>query len=136
MRTAGAELAFAWQPSKEWKLRATYNFFDDDIERELESSPLAPNASRHRFTIGGVYRTARLELALDWRHVQGFDWRSGLYVGPVPTHDVVNARALYDLAPGWSLAADVENLLDSNHYEQFGANLLKRRALLSIRRTW
>lgn len=132
----GAEVGAVWAPGTHWTVRARYGFFDDEVEDELPASPVAPNASRHRYGVDGTYRSEKLSISVGWRHVQAFCWRSGLTVGLVPTYDVVNAQVFVSVAPGWSAVLDVENLLDERHYEQFGADLLERRALVSLRRTW
>jgi len=132
----GAEVGAVWAPGEHWVVRARYGYFDDDVKDELPASPVAPNTSRHRYGVDGTYRNEKLSVSVGWRHVQAFRWRSGLTVGPVPTYDVVNAQVFVALAPEWTAVLDVENLLDERHYEQFGADLLERRTLVSLRRTW
>ena len=43
---------------------------------------------------------------------------------------------LFDLTPSWKLGVDVSNLLDKEHWESFGGDLLSRRALAHVSYTW
>ena len=49
---------------------------------------------------------------------------------------VSDIQVLYAVMPPVSIAIDIENALNSRHYEVFGGDLLARRALVSLKYGW
>jgi hypothetical protein len=68
--------------------------------------------------------------------VSAFDWVSGVYAGRVPAYGIADARASVPLGRGTTLGVDVTNLLDHAHYQMFGGDFLRRRALAYLTATW
>ena len=132
----GAELAATYSWRQRWLLDFNYDYFDFTIREQAPESPLTPNTPRHRLALGLTYRGERSSAALKVRRVQRFDWASGIFVGPVPAYGVVDLAANSQLRPGWEVGVDVANLLDHEHYEIFGGDLLRRRALLYVSHSW
>ena len=66
------------------------------------------------------------------RWVDAFRWSTGVFVGDVPSYTTVDLDAQYRVAREWSLGVSVKNLLDDQHYEYFGAAILRRRALVHV----
>jgi hypothetical protein len=61
--------------------------------------------------------------------VDGFPWLAGTDVGPVPSYGVVDLNGSYRLTRHITAGADAANLLDNDHQEAFGGDLLDRRML-------
>ena len=80
----------------------------------------------------GTHKRACAHASVGYRWVDGFEWRSGVHVGPVPSYDVIDVSGFYDLSPKVRLGWNVSNLFDKNHYQMFGGDLLRRRAVASI----
>ena len=57
-------------------------------------------------------------------------------MGDVPSYDVVDLGLGYDINDNWQVGVDVSNLLDDEHYQAFGGDLLSRRALGHVTFTW
>ena len=57
-------------------------------------------------------------------------------MGPVPTYNVSDLNVLYRLAQRWQLGANVSNVFDRRHYEMFGGDILRRRALVNLTAIW
>ena len=73
---------------------------------------------------------------LRYRWVNGFDFSSGIFHGPVPTYNVVDFGATYRLSPHWEMGANIANLLNNHHYEEFGGDILRRLCLGYIAYSW
>jgi outer membrane receptor protein involved in Fe transport len=54
----------------------------------------------------------------------------------VPSYGVLDVNASYKLTEHVTAGADVANLLDNVHYEAFGGDLLRRRALGHLTYSW
>ena len=59
-----------------------------------------------------------------------------MFVGPVPSYDVVNATANFHINDTFGIGVDVANALDNKHWETFGGDILKRRALGYVSVNW
>lgn len=134
VRTEGVELGATFAATRKLTVDASYTFFDFEVTRG--GGPLAPNAPRHAASIGVTYAGDRADLSATLRHVGRFDWQDGFYAGEVPSYEVIDAIAAWRLHEQWKVALDVSNVLDAEHYETFGGNLIGRRALASVRYEW
>lgn len=132
----GVDLSVTVQLDTQWRLDGNYGWFAFTIDNNAPDIPLEPNTPRHQGAAGVTYVSPRFDAALRARFVQGFDWVSGIYAGPVPSYGVVDAQANFPVTPVVSIGVDVANLLDHSHYEMFGGDLLGRRALAHLTVGW
>ena len=110
--------------------------FDFDVKDETPGVALNPNAPTHKAAFAVVFQRDRLSLSAKYRWVNGFDWASGIYAGPVSSYSVAEVNALFSLSEHWQLGANVSNLLNNEHYEMFGGDILGRRALAHLSFRW
>ena len=131
----GVEVSLNSRLGDRWSVDLGYAWFDFDVLDRLPDDPALPNSSENRFSASIAYTGDRFDAALRGRDVEGFDWSAGLYKGPVPSYEVVDltANLTFDR---FRVGIDVSNLLDEEHYEFFGADLLGRRALVHLGFTW
>jgi len=59
-----------------------------------------------------------------------------VFVGPVPDYDVVNLSTSYRINDLFGVGLDVSNALDNKHWETFGGDILRRRALGFVSLNW
>jgi outer membrane receptor protein involved in Fe transport len=116
----------------------SYSWFDFDIRDELPglASLLLPNSPRHKASVGVAYERPRLGASLDARWVDAFAWGVGPFVGTVEAYWVADLTAHYDLSARVTAELNVANLLDHRHWQSFGGDVLRRRALASLRYRW
>ncbi len=133
--TEGVELSLSRLIGERWSVDLGYAWFDFDIRDPLPDDPALPNSSENRFNASLTYLGDGFDAALRMRHVEGFEWSAGLYRGPVPSYDVVDLTANRALGR-FRVGIDVSNLLDEEHYEFFGGDLIGRRALVHVDVTW
>jgi outer membrane receptor protein involved in Fe transport len=132
----GVELGAQVAATPHLTLDAGYDFFDFDIVEATPGTDIHPNAPRRQGSLGATYREGPLTAALHYRRVARFDWSSGIFVGPVPAYGVANLDASYQINDGWQVGLNVSNLANEIHYEVFGGDLLRRRALVWLGRSW
>jgi outer membrane receptor protein involved in Fe transport len=118
------------------RLGAGLSWFDYDIARQAAENPLAPNRPEWQTALSAGWVAERFDVNVDWRWSDGFDYHSGIFVGPVPSYSVVDLAANYKIDTRWSVGLSVANALDHQHYETFGGDLLGRRALVHATLNW
>lgn len=132
--TSGLELGLQKLLPHSLTFDLAYNYFDFDVLEAAPENPLAPNTPRHRVVASLTYSGERFTAALRTQWVDRFAWRSGFYVGDVPSYRVTDLSVLCDVNDSWTVGLDVANAFDEVHYEMFGGSLLRRRALLHATR--
>lgn len=133
--TQGLEVSMVYSISPSLRAELSYSYLDFDAREEAVESPIAPNAPRHKGSLSLTYTGQRFDMSVKARHSDRFDWRGGLLSGPVPAYDVVDLSANLPLG-SWSLGINVSNLLDERHYQIFGGDILRRRALIRFSYSW
>ncbi len=131
----GIEVSVNSRLGDRWSVDLGYAWFDFDIRDRLPDDPALPNSSENRFNAGITFTGDRFDVALRARSVEGFDWSAGLFKGPVPSYEVVDLT-VNQTFDRFRVGIDVSNLLDEEHYESFGADLIGRRALVHLDFTW
>jgi outer membrane receptor protein involved in Fe transport len=106
------------------------------VKEQNQRDVLLPNAPENKYTAGLAYRGGKLSGALKYRWVDDFPWAAGIFVGDVPSYDLVDLGLSYQITNNWEVGVDVSNLLDDEHYESFGGDLLSRRALGHVSFSW
>ncbi len=121
--TWGAEVALAWEPSRRWRLRTAYSFFQEKIHEEDGFSLIGEDSSpRHQMSIlSCVDLPGNLEWDLWFRYVDELSARG------------IDAYATLDMRVGWKPIRNLEisvtgqNLLDPEHPEFYEGALLAPR---------
>ena len=134
--TQGIDVGLNFYLTDRWLVDASYSWFDFDVKEKLAADQLLPNAPENKYTAGITYNGDRLGSSLKYRWVEGFPWAAGIFIGEVPSYDVVDLSATYRLTDHVELGLDVTNLFDDEHYQSFGGDLLARRALGNVRLSW
>jgi iron complex outermembrane receptor protein len=121
---------------RRWSVDASYSHFNYDIRREAPENPLAPNRGTSQLSLGAAFQAERFDAGISYRWSDAFDYISGIFVGRVPSFGVVEGHLSYELRENLTLGLNVTNLLDDEHYEVFGGDILQRRALGSVTYSW
>ena len=132
----GMELGVNWMVHPRVMLDANYGWFGFTVREKSFAADVHPNVPAHQASGGLSYLSGPVTAALHYRWADRFQWASGIFVGPVPAYGVATLDASYRLQPGWSLGVNVSNLLNNVHYEVFGGDLLRRRVVGWLGRSW
>ncbi|HEX9945787.1 MAG TPA: TonB-dependent receptor [Thermoanaerobaculia bacterium] len=127
--TQGVDVAFNYYVTSRWLADFSYSWFDFEVKERNERDQLLPNAPENKFNVGLAYNADRFGASVKYRWVDDFPWAAGVFVGNVPSYDIVDLGFLYKLNDNWQFGVDVSNALDEEHWESFGGDLLSRRAL-------
>lgn len=134
--TQGVELAVNYYMTPNWIIDANYAWFDFEVQSQAFGDELFPNAPEHKYNLGLTYRAGALDASIKYRWVDDYYWAAGIFKGPVESYDVVNLGANYRFSDNFGVGVTVSNVLDSNHYESFGGDILARRALATVTLGW
>ena len=130
----GADLSFAYYPNETWTFMGNYSYVSEDLFPNLDDiGDVALNAPRHKFNIGAEYKlpNAPLTLGGKLRYRGSFPMNSGVYMGPVDSHTIVDLNASYQLPFSNDrfklvLSAEASNLLNQKYRSFVGAPLIGR----------
>ena len=135
-RTQGLELGSITMLPSGWRVDASYAWFKLIRDQASPETPIFPNTPSHQAAAGVTYMSSRFDVGGRVRWVDDFDWVSGVNAGPVPSYAVVDLQANVPLSSRVIVGLDVANLFDHEHYEIFGGDLLRRRALGHVTVGW
>ncbi len=136
VETQGIELGLSGRLSEAWSFELSGNWFDFDVQGQLDQDPLIANAPEFQFALGLLYQAERFSASARYRHVDGFDWAAGAFAGPIPSYDLLAMTASYRFSQQLDVELEVSNLTDDEHYQIFGGDLIGRRALASLVVRW
>jgi outer membrane receptor for ferrienterochelin and colicins len=134
--TQGADVALNYYVSDHWLVDASYSWFDFDVKEQLAGDQLLPNAPENKVTAGLTFTGEKVAGSVKYRWVDGFPWAAGIFVGEVPSYNLVDLSASYRFTDSLEVGLDVTNLFDEEHWQSFGGDLLKRRALAHVTLSW
>ncbi len=129
----GMELGAALKLTRELELRGNYTFFDHKIARQTTEVLLSPNTPGHKVNLSAVYASRRgIDLQLHLKHVNSFDWASGIFVGRVPAYNIINFTGSYKPGAKTRIGFTISNALNDKHFELFGGSVNGRRSMFSV----
>lgn len=134
--TEGVDFGLDYYITRNLTLGATYSWFDFEVTDVAVGDVVEANAPENKFSVGLSYVGTDFDISVNYRWVEEFEWAAGLFEGTVPEYDVVGLNANYRLGDNWSVGIDVSNLLDEEHFEAFGGDILERRALGHVAFHW
>lgn len=134
-QSTGIELGAHYALPRGWTIQGSYTGFHSNVS-DVPENPLLPNTPVHQFSAGTAYAQGQFAGSLRYRWVDSFQWLSGIYVGQVPSYGVLDFNGSYKLTRHVTAGADLANLLDDDHYQAFGGDLLGRRALGHLTYSW
>ena len=134
--TQGIDVSFNYYVTNRWVADFSYSWFDFEVKEQNARDVLLPNAPENKFSAGLSYVGDRLSTSLKYRWVDDFAWAAGIFVGDVPSYNLVDLSAGYKLNENWEVGVDISNLLDEEHWQSFGGDLLSRRALGYVAFGW
>lgn len=134
--TQGVDVAFNYYIDSRWTADLSYSWFDFEVKEQALGDQLLPNAPENKLSGGISYVGDRWNGSVKYRWVDDFRWAAGVFVGNVPSYDLVDVSAGYRFNDWLGLGVDVSNLFDDEHYQSFGGDLLSRRALAHVTFNW
>ena len=133
VNTQGVDLGVDYYFWPGWRSAFTYSWFDFSVEDELPG--FSTLLLRMHLCIGSLalgYHRGRVDADFNVRWVDDFRWGVGPFQGDVESYATADVTAHYDVGKRVILGLNIANLFDDKHWESFGGNLLRRRALASV----
>jgi len=134
--TQGVDVALNYYITGSWIADLSYSWFDFEVKEKQIGDQLLPNAPENKLSAGLAYHGERFGASVKYRWVDDFAWAAGVFVGFVPSYDVVDLGVNYRITDHLEVGADVSNLLDEENYQAFGGDIVTRRALGHVSFSW
>jgi len=136
----GADLSFAYYPNEIWAFTGNYSYVSKDLFPNLDNiGDIALNAPRHKFNIGIDCQLPNTPLTISGklRYRGGFPMQSGIYVGKVESHTVLDFNLTYQLPLSndrftTSLNLNASNLLNQGYRSFVGSPWIGRLITSSL----
>ena len=136
----GADLSFAYYPNEIWTFTGNYSYVSKDLFPNLDNiGDIALNAPKHKFNIGVDCQLPNTPLTIGgkFRYRAGFPMQSGIYVGDVDAHTVLDLNLTYQLPLSndrftTSLNLNASNLLNQEYRSYVGAPFIGRLITSSL----
>jgi outer membrane receptor protein involved in Fe transport len=138
VNTQGIDLGVDYFLRRGWRGTLSYSWFDFDIQNDLPgfSTLLLPNAPSHRLSAAVRFERGPFNTHFSIRWVDAFRWSVGPFQGDVPSYTTADLTAQYEMGKRVIVGLNVANLFDDQHWEAFGGDILRRRALVSVQWGW
>ena len=137
--TQGIDLGLNFYVNREWTVQFAYSWFDfeiQDADNPLVATLLVPNTPENKFNLGATWIGEVIDVSASMRWVDDFRWGVGPFQGDVESYTVVDLTANWAINDNWTVGLNVANLLDDEHWESFGGDLIGRRALGHVAFSW
>ncbi len=136
----GADLSFAYYPNEILALTGNYSYVSKDLFPNLDNiGDIALNAPRHKFNIGIDCQLPNIPVTISGklRYRSGFPMQSGIYVGKVESHTVLDLNLTYQLPLSndrftTSLNLNASNLLNQGYRSFVGSPWIGRLITSSL----
>jgi iron complex outermembrane receptor protein len=137
----GADVGIDALLTDQWTLMGTLSWASDDFFPQSEVgglSDIALNAPKTRGSVGLRFRTDALSVQGRSRFAAGFPMNSGVYVGDVESHTLVDFNVSYRLpfAANTLLSLDVQNAFNDQKQQFIGAPAIGRLVFLQAQYTF
>ena len=132
----GAEFSARYFAGRSFSADVGYAALRFTPDQQLTDPLVTANAPPHKVTAGLTLTSARFSASLRSRWSDAFFWNGGVFRGSVPAAFVVDLNGQYVLGRRTAIQVNIANLLDNEHYEIFGGDVLQRRALVSVVQSW
>jgi len=137
----GADFAVDALLTEQWTLMGTLSWASDDFFPRSEVgglSDVALNAPKTRGSVGLRYRTDELTVQGRSRFAAGFPMNSGVYIGDVESHTLVDFNVSYrfPFADNTLLSLDVQNAFNDQKQQFVGAPAIGRLVFLQAQYTF
>jgi len=132
----GIEIDLKYFLSKHWNVDFSYTWFDFEVKEELIGDKILANTPKHRINLGMAYISDRFDVSLRYRWVDDFSWAAGFFEGTVKSYSLFDLTSNFQFGDRFSIGVNISNLLDKKHYQSFGGDLLRRRAVANISYRW
>ena len=136
----GADLSFAYYPNEIWTLTGNYSYVNKDLFPNLDNiGDIALNAPRHKFNIGIDCQLPNTSLTIrgTLSYRGGFPMQSGIYVGNVDSHTILDLNLTYQLPLSndhftTSLNLNASNVLNQGYRSFVGSPWIGRLITSSL----
>jgi iron complex outermembrane receptor protein len=129
----GVELGLGYQFTPEIRGDVSFTGFDFTVKRQQAGDQLVPNTPSKKASLSLSYAGQQgIDANLTVRLVDGYPWAAGVFQGYVPSSELVNLSAGYQINNYVRVHATATNLFDQQRFQLYGGSVIGRRVLGGI----
>ncbi len=140
MDEKGIEIGFGYGFTPEFRVDATYTYFNFDIKNPgltTAGQNIVPNTPRHKGTIALTYTGLQgFDAGINAKLVEKHDWNAGVFAGKVPGNQLVDINLGYRVNNNMRVFAMATNLLDQLNFQLYGGSVMGRRVMGGVTATF
>lgn len=130
---AGVELGASAPITKALTLSAAYSSIRFAIRSNPHNAVPSPNTPPNKGDVGLDYAGLHgLDVAVDARIVETYEWASGTLFGRIPASQFVDIRVRYPVSPRFRLYLEGSDVLDQRRFQILGGAVIGRRVVAGI----
>ncbi|MEE9167236.1 MAG: TonB-dependent receptor [Candidatus Neomarinimicrobiota bacterium] len=134
VRMWGLDASFTYFFNKDLALDGNYSFLSlSDFINPLTGTKDPINAPRNKWALKATYESPiGVSVAASLRHVDSFEWQSGIYFGTIRAYSILDLHLSYSFNDHLKLFATINNVLEDRHTEIIGGPKLGRMTVLRL----
>ena len=105
----------------------TSSFFNELIRK---NEPI--NAPKFKYNVGINWDSDFGDFALNYRHVDRFDWKDGIWEGVIGPYDIFDLHYNYEINKNLKLSLTAQNIFNDLHKEIIGGAELGRQLIFRL----
>lgn len=130
----GVDIGLTRQLTDELRVNGSISFFDFTVKSQQTGDQLLPNTPARKGTLGLTYEGKHngIDASLSARFVAAYDWAAGVFVGPIPSSQTVNATLGYQVTPRYRAFLNGTDIFNQLRYQIYGGSVIGRRVLAGL----
>ncbi|MED5474877.1 MAG: TonB-dependent receptor [Candidatus Neomarinimicrobiota bacterium] len=129
----GADIAFTHIFSEKIILNGNFSWYNtSSFFNELTRKNEPINAPKFKYNLGIKWDSDFGDFALNYRHVDRFDWKDGIWEGVIGPYDIFDLHYNYEINKNLKLSLTAQNIFNDLHKEIIGGAELGRQLIFRL----
>lgn len=130
----GIDVGAGYQINDNFRVDGSISFFSFKVNSQQAGDKLLPNTPRRKGVINLSYEGLAngFDASLSLRMVPSYDWAAGVFEGPIPASETLNASAGYQINNRYRVSLTGTNILNQQRYSMYGGSIIGRRILAGV----
>jgi outer membrane receptor protein involved in Fe transport len=130
----GVELGLSYYFTDNWIVDFNTTYFKFEVLEKHDNDYLIPNTPEYKVNTGLKYiHNEGHSAEINYKFIPSYPWAAGIFRdNKINAYSIVSLSGTYLFSDMLQVNLNVQNVLDSKHYEILGGSLLGRRAIITV----